>query len=272
MSAAKGSGAARAGTSTVALHHIDEGSGAPVLLFIHGWLRSTADWSRQARAFRSRHRVIRVDLRGHGHSPAPPGGYARRELAADVVALMERLELSNVVLVGHSMGCGVALDVAVAAPRRVCALALVDGVGPREPLTRAEIDAHPFMSAVSGPDYRERVMELASGGISFTPRSDPRLVWRIPRESVRTPQHVAVGSLRGAVLANRSAAWGTLRQPILCVASSNVRVSAAAVREVLPNAEFGQVVGSGHWVQLEAAPQLHAMLRAFLEGVAERCS
>ncbi len=65
---------------------------------------------------------------------------------------------------------------------------------------------------------------------------------------------------------------GTLRQPILCVASSNVRVSAAAVREVLPDAEFGQVVGSAHWVQLEAAPQLHAMLRAFLEGVAELCS
>ncbi|MYH40315.1 MAG: alpha/beta hydrolase [Chloroflexi bacterium] len=263
---------ARQRGSAVPLHHVDEGSGDPVLLFIHGWLRSTADWSKQARAFRSRHRVIRVDLRGHGRSPAPPGGYARRQLAADVVALMDELDLSRVVLVGHSMGCGVALDVAGAAPRRVCALALVDGVGPREPMTRAEIEAHPFVSAVSGPDYRERVVELAGGGIAFTPRSDPRLVRRIPRESVRTPQHVALRSLRGAVLANRSAAWGRLRKPILCVASSNVRISAAQVREVLPDAEFGQVVGSGHWVQLEAAPQLHAMLRSFLEGLRERCA
>ncbi|MCY4640347.1 MAG: alpha/beta hydrolase [Chloroflexi bacterium] len=263
---------ARDRASTVPLHHIDEGSGGPALLFIHGWLRSTADWSKQARAFRGRHRVIRADLRGHGRSPAPAGGYTRRELAADVVALMDELDLASVVLVGHSMGCGVALEVAAAAPRRVCALALVDGVGPREPLTRAEIDAHPFMSAVSGADYRERIMELAGGGISFTPGSDPRLVRRIPRESVRTPQHVAIGSLRGAVLANRSAAWGRLRQPILCVASSNTRISAAGVREVLPEAEFGQVVGSGHWVQLEAAPQLHAMLRAFLKGVEQRCS
>ena len=263
---------ARAPSPTVPLHHIDEGSGGPPLLFIHGWLRSTVDWSKQAQAFRHRHRVIRVDLRGHGRSPAPTDGYTRRELAADVVALMDELDLADVVLVGHSMGCGVALDVAVSAPGRVCALALVDGVGPREPLTSAEIDAHPFMSAVSGADYRERIIELAAGGISFTPRSDPRLVRRIPRESARTPQHVAVASLRGAVLANRSAAWGRLRQPILCVASSNVRVGAAQVREVLPEADFGQVVGSGHWVQLEAAPQLHAMLRAFLRGVEQRCS
>ncbi len=256
----------------VPLHHIDEGSGDPVLLFIHGWLRSTADWSKQARAYRGRHRVIRVDLRGHGRSPAPPGGYTRRRLASDVAALMDDLDLSNVVLVGHSMGCGVALDVAVAAPRRVCALALVDGVGPREPMSRQEIEAHPFLSAVTGPDYRERIIELAAGGMSFTPRSDPRLVRRIPRESARTPQHVAVGSLRGAVLANRSAAWGRIRRPILCVASSGVRISAAQVREVLPGAEFGQVVGSGHWVQLEAAPQLHAMLDVFFAGVRERCS
>ena len=60
---------ARDRASTVPLHHIDEGSGGPALLFIHGWLRSTADWSKQARAFRGRHRVIRVDLRGHGRSP-----------------------------------------------------------------------------------------------------------------------------------------------------------------------------------------------------------
>ncbi|MDA0256796.1 MAG: hypothetical protein O3C25_03535, partial [Chloroflexi bacterium] len=134
---------------------------------------------------------------------------------------------------------------------------------------RRELDAHPWVQAITGPDYEARVTALASGGNSFTPHSDPRLVRRILRESARTPQHVAVASLRGAVLGSHpAAAWKRLRQPILYVASSNSRSSAAAVREVLPRAEFAQVVGSGHWVQLEAAAQLHAMLRAFLRGVA----
>lgn len=263
-------------TATVRLHYTDEpaeeGSGAPVLVFLHGWLRSGSDWASQARAFRRRHRVLRVDLRGHGRSPAPRSGYSRRELAGDVAALLAHLHLSNVVLVAHSMGCGVALDVAVAEPRRVCALALVDGIGPRDRLTRTELDAHPLVRALAGPDYRERVIALTDGGNSFTPRSDPRLVHRIPRESARTPQHVAAASLRGAVLSYPAASWKRLRQPILCVASSNARISAAAVREVLPRAEFGQVVGSGHWVQLEAAAQLNPMLRSFLRGAAERCS
>lgn len=267
--------AARA-SRPVRLHHTDEytgdgtGSGAPTLVFIHGWLRSGGDWAPQARAFRGSHRVLRVDLRGHGRSPAPPAGYSRRELAADVAALLRRLRLSNVVLVAHSMGCGVALDVAALEPRRVRALALVDGVGPRDHrLTRRELDAHPWVRAIAGPDYRKRVTALASGGNSFTERSDPRLVRRIPRESARTPQHVAVASLRDAVLGSYPAAvWKRLRQPILYVASSNGRTSATTVHEVLPRAEFAQVVGSGHWVQLEATAQLNAMLRAFLRGLA----
>ncbi len=257
------------------LHHTDEGAagtgaGTPTLVFLHGGLRSGADWAPQARAFRRRHRVLRVDLRGHGRSPMPPSGYGRGELASDVAALLRGLRLTNAVLIAHSMGCGVALDVAAAEPRRVRALALVDGVGPRgHRLTRRELDAHPWVQQVAGPDYEQRVIALASGGNSFTARSDPRLVERIPRESARTPQHVAVASQRGSVLGSHpAAAWTRLRQPILCVASSNSRSSAAAVRELLPRAEFAQVVDSGHWVQLEAAAQLNAMLRAFLRGVA----
>jgi pimeloyl-ACP methyl ester carboxylesterase len=264
-----------AAARTVRLHHTDEGgagvaAGAGALVFIHGWLRSGADWAPQARAFRRRHRVLRVDLRGHGRSPAPPAGYSRAELANDVAALLRRLRLSNAVLVAHSMGCGVALDVAALEPRRVRALALVDGVGPRDHrFTRRELDAHPWVRAIAGPDYEARVIALASGGNAFTERSDPRLVRRIPRESARTPQHVAVASLRDAVLGSYpAAAWKRLRQPILYVASSSGRTSATTVREVLPRAEFAQVVGAGHWVQLEATAQLNAMLRAFLRGLA----
>jgi len=88
------------------LFTIDKGAGRPVV-FIHGWTLSSAIWSLQIDALASQGlRAIAYDRRGHGQSSKPDAGYDYETLTADLATLLDKLDLRDVVLVGHSMGAG----------------------------------------------------------------------------------------------------------------------------------------------------------------------
>jgi len=90
----------------IEVYYEDHGSGAPVVLG-HGYPASGQAWEKQVKALLDAgHRVIAYDRRGWGHSSQPAVGYNYDTFAADLHALMEKLDLRDAVLVGHSMGTG----------------------------------------------------------------------------------------------------------------------------------------------------------------------
>lgn len=98
---------------------------APPVILLHGLLGSANNWLGVARHLTDAYHVVMLDLRNHGASPhAKPMNYPA--MVADVSALIQRLELENVSLVGHSMGGKVAMWLALTQPERVSRLAVVD--------------------------------------------------------------------------------------------------------------------------------------------------
>jgi non-heme chloroperoxidase len=90
----------------VKLYYEDHGSGRPVVL-IHGWPLSGRSWENQVPALvEDGYRVVVYDRRGFGASSQPWDGYDYDTLAADLQALLEHLDLTEVTLVGFSMGGG----------------------------------------------------------------------------------------------------------------------------------------------------------------------
>ena len=90
----------------IEIHYEDHGTGQPVVL-IHGYPLSGSSWERQERELlASGHRVIRYDRRGFGRSSQPTVGYDYDTFAADLNALLEHLDLTDIVLAGFSMGTG----------------------------------------------------------------------------------------------------------------------------------------------------------------------
>jgi non-heme chloroperoxidase len=90
----------------IEIHYEDHGSGDPVVL-IHGYPLNGNSWERQERELLANgHRVISYDRRGFGRSSQPTVGYDYDTFAADLNALLEHLDLSDIVLVGFSMGSG----------------------------------------------------------------------------------------------------------------------------------------------------------------------
>jgi pimeloyl-ACP methyl ester carboxylesterase len=107
----------------VRLHYRDAGTGEPPLLLVHGWGGDARVWD--PIPFLG-HRVIAVDLRGHGSSSVPDGGYRPPDLAGDLAQLLAELGVPRVVAIGHSMGAQVVTTLAVEHPALVAALVVID--------------------------------------------------------------------------------------------------------------------------------------------------
>jgi non-heme chloroperoxidase len=93
-------------SAPIEIHYEDHGSGQPVVL-IHGYPLNGASWEKQQRVLlQAGYRVITYDRRGFGKSSQPTVGYDYDTFAADLNHLLEHLRLTDIILVGFSMGTG----------------------------------------------------------------------------------------------------------------------------------------------------------------------
>jgi pimeloyl-ACP methyl ester carboxylesterase len=100
------------------MHVAQAGEGDPVVL-LHGWPQHWYEWRRQIPALSNHFRVICPDLRGFGWSEAPQSGYDKETLAADIVKLLDALELDRVKLIGHDWGGWCGFIICLRHPERV---------------------------------------------------------------------------------------------------------------------------------------------------------
>lgn len=104
----------------VSLHVARAGArDAPPIVLLHGWPQNWYAWRRVIPLLAGDFSIVAPDLRGFGWSDAPAGDYAKETLAADIVALLEVLELEDVVLAGHDWGGFVGFLTCLRAPERI---------------------------------------------------------------------------------------------------------------------------------------------------------
>ena len=127
----------------VRVHWAEQGDpAAPVVVLLHGWTDSWRSFERVFDALAATHRVVALDLRGHGESERPVDGYRVGDLAADVVAFLDAQGIERAHVVGHSLGSLVAQHVAARAPARVERLVLAGATADsRTPLVAGMRDA-----------------------------------------------------------------------------------------------------------------------------------
>ena len=99
-----------------------EGKGEPVLVFVHGWSCDKSYWNDQVKAFSPKYKVVAIDLAGHGESGSKRKDYTMELFGEDVVAVVNKLKLDKVILIGHSMGGYVIIEAAQQLKEKVIGL------------------------------------------------------------------------------------------------------------------------------------------------------
>jgi pimeloyl-ACP methyl ester carboxylesterase len=108
--------------------HIQQSGHGPDVVLIHGLTGDLSIWflCHAMQELSATRRVTAYDLRGHGYSDAPTTGYTSADHAADLLAIMDCLEIERASVVGHSFGAVIALHAAILAPERTASVVLSD--------------------------------------------------------------------------------------------------------------------------------------------------
>ncbi|WP_433514074.1 alpha/beta fold hydrolase [Nonomuraea sp. CA-143628] len=238
---------------------------APVLLLIHGSASSTRSWDTLVPQLTTSHRVIRIDLLGHGRSAKPADrGYATPEQGRRVGAALDRLGVEHAIVVGHSSGGAVATALTEQRPDLVTALALIN-TGPSLGAFIASESA--AIAPSQWPPTDKQLRQFASTGFS-------RAGYQIPQELLNEVRamtyHTLTATMQGIreyleqqALPERLTPLG---KPLLVIFGADDRrwrSSSAADYRAIPGATVELLPGLGHSPMLEDPPRTAALLLAF---------
>lgn len=193
------------------------GVGEPTLIFIHGWSCDARYWRMQIPHFSKKHRVIVLDLAGHGHSAMTRKRYTMRSFGEDVRAVADAAGGGRVILIGHSMGGSVIVEAAKLMPKSVKGLIGVDTLENIEyPMTRQDLEK---MTAPMKKNFQTASREFI--GQMIYPGTDPKLRDWILSDVSAAPSAVALSAMSEMmtqyITGEAAKAFEKVRVPVVCV-------------------------------------------------------
>jgi pimeloyl-ACP methyl ester carboxylesterase len=232
------------------------GEGKPALVFVHGWSCDRSYWSGQLEPFSRRYKVVAVDLAGHGESGLGRKAWTMASFGDDVVAVVTKLGLTRVILIGHSMGGDVIAEAALRLPGRVAGLVWVDtykrlGSG-RSP---EEVEA---MSAPIRADFVPATREFVRG--MFGPAADSALVERVAADMSSAPPTVGLAALVAALSYSREMprTLQRLRLPVVAINPDTPPTDTPSMRRY--GVEVIRMSGVGHFLMMEDPGRFNGLL------------
>jgi pimeloyl-ACP methyl ester carboxylesterase len=247
------------------------GSGDIAVVLVHCWACNRAFWREQVKPVaEAGYQVVVLDLPGHGESGAAREEWSIAGLGADVEAVVEALDLEQVVMVGHSMGGPVSLVAASLMPARVTGVVCVDT------LHNADFEWQEGMvESITRPlekDYRAGMESFVRQ--LFEEGSDPQLVeWVIDQAVESSTPTATIALMRSYPNWDAPAALESAGVPIRCINASPLGEQGFTT-EVEVNRKYADfdvtlMDAVGHYPQLERPAEFNEILLATLAGLAK---
>ncbi|WP_158294566.1 alpha/beta fold hydrolase [Halomonas urmiana] len=256
----------------VAIAYEEAGTGLPIVL-VHSFLGSGEIWRAQVPVLAAQHRVINVDLRGHGGSGHLTEPFTLYDAVDDVIVVLDALGIQRAVWCGLSMGGMVALRAAIQHPQRVAGLILMDTDAGAESVWH-KVKYRAMGGAVSAFGVRPLlpfVTRLMFG--AATRRDNPALVSET--RAMMGRNHVPSALKCLAALMRRDSVVGRLHEidvPALVVVGEEDRMLPPSlsrrIQAELPDARLTTIPDAGHMTPIEQPERVNAAVLAFLATLA----
>lgn len=271
----------------VALHYLEKGEGSPVVL-IHGNALEASDFQASGLfdLLAMRHRVIAIDRPGYGYSKRP--GHLLWTAAEQAVLLqgaVRALAAEGAVVIGHSFGASIALEMALRYPRTVKSLILAGGYffpSPRVDSLLCLPQVLPGIGALLRNTVMPVALRLSRPLLSktlFSPRAaPPKFAACVPPEMGSRPSQIrAVAGDSVALLPSSmglARRLGRVTQPVTIVCGENDLVvrprQSIRLHRAIPHSELRVVPYAGHMVHYVAARKIAAIVDTYADAAASR--
>jgi len=252
-------------TDGVKISFETKGKGQPSIVFIHGWANNASIWEEQVHHFSKKYQVVAVDLAGFGNSGNDRKEWTMSSYGDDVIAVIDHLDLKQVVLVGFSMGGPVVIEAANKIPERVLGLVLVDNLQdvdmkyPPESYhyldsVMMDLVTSPVPEKLEGIFYKKnpeatfkRIVEMLQGG--------PRTGWRASlNENIRWNNE------------DRAASLSKITMPVVAINSDQQPTNIEAFRKYVPSFEAMIIPDTGHVIFWDKPDEFSRLLEESIQN------
>jgi len=241
----------------VSVAYTVSGEGSPALVFIHGWMCDQSFWAAQVEEFSGSNTVITIDLPGHGLSGMNRDGWPLMGYGADVRLVVEKLDLADVVLIGHSMGGAVVLEAARLMPDRVIGVIGVDSLQDAE----AKYDPEQIKGyfAAYEADFVGTCLQMVTS--MFQEDADPALVERVTNDMCDGSPEISLALLREFIEYELGPALAAVADiPVQYINSDSYPTNVEANQNYHPTFSGVIVQDVGHFLMMEEPEEFNEIL------------
>jgi pimeloyl-ACP methyl ester carboxylesterase len=254
----------------VVLPFVEQGdrAGLPIVL-LHGFTDSWRSYERVLAHMPRSLRLLVPSQRGHGEASRPSVGYEPHDFAADLVAFMNALGLQSALVVGHSMGAGIAQRFAIDHPARTAGLMLIGAFGAFRALPAAD-DLWSAVQNLRDPIDPRFVLELQQSTLAQP--VDRTFLELVAAESLKVPASIWRAALAGLLEADLSPELGAITAPTLVAWGDRDTIATRDEQRRLVAAIAGARLvtyrGAGHALHWEVPARIAADLANFATEIA----
>jgi pimeloyl-ACP methyl ester carboxylesterase len=259
----------------VRLAHFEAGPevpNGPPLVLINGWTGDHGIFTPQIAHFARSRRVVAVNLRGHGASDAPEQDYTMAGFADDIAWQCGQLGLQKPVVIGHSLGGAIALELCGRYPDLASGMVMIDSIVMPPAIMRESPELRALLEGIGGPNYlavsRANAWDI---GCDFDDPARRKMIYEtyILPPCEKTPQHVAYSAIENFALNyDATPAAEACRIPMAYISADVPLVNMARdlerLQKICPQLVIAKTMLAGHFNTIEVADQVNAMLDRFL--------
>lgn len=237
------------------------GSGEPALVFVHGWSCNQTYWDEQVKTFSHKYKVVTLDLAGHGESGRSRKNYTVQLFGEDIVAVVDKLKLKKVILIGHSMGGADVIEAAVILKSKVIGIVGADTFQDLAQ-TMEKAQAEQFLIP-----FKENFVKQTSGFVKtmFVPNSDTVLVNRVVKDISSAPPEIAISTIFNLFTYNAVPSLKKIHVRFISINNDRYSIKVEDNRKLTKSFELKTMKGIGHFIMLEDPTQFDKLLQESID-------
>ncbi len=239
------------------------GDGDQILVFVHCWSCDKSYWQNQLDYFKNNYTVYAIDLAGHGYSGTERADWTMENYAKDVIAVFEKEDLDNVILIGHSMGGSVVLAATNILKGKVKALITID--------TFQDIEVQWSDEQYAGfikPFEEDFKITTKNFVISiFAEESDSNVVMMISDDMASAPPEIALASFKSLFKFEKTALFDELDIPVRFINSSRFPTKTESAERHIKDFKLRIIEDVGHFPMFEKPDEFNKILRETIKEI-----